>query len=188
MIKLPKSLPIMISLALLAFLISPAYSAYSTLDKVSISAPSSATHEQPVQVQATVSTTSNGLGTGTVRDVRTVLILPEGANVTSGDNPKIINEINGGASVTVSWTVVFQKNGTYLLQIYASGYDSNGEPCNAFNQATVIVDGASLLSALFDARYLILVIISVVFLAVLIVVLFRRTRKQGRQTSEIRRS
>ena len=60
MIKLLKALPIMISLALLVCLISPAYSACSTLDKVSISAPSSATHEQPVQVQAIVSTTSNG--------------------------------------------------------------------------------------------------------------------------------
>jgi len=117
--------------------------------------------------------------------VRTVLILPEGANVTSGDNPAIINEINGGASVTISWTVVFQKNGTYLLQIYASGYDSNGEPCNAFKQATVIVDGASFLATLFDARYLILLIVSVVFLAVLVVVLFQRTRKQSRRTSEI---
>ena len=105
--------------------------------------------------------------------------------MTSGDNPAIINEINGGASVTISWTVVFQKNGTYLLQIYASGYDSNGEPCNAFKQATVIVDGASFLATLFDARYLILLIVSVVFLAVLVVVLFQRTRKQSRRTSEI---
>jgi hypothetical protein len=55
-----KNLLILLFLVLFSFFISPVYSAYSTLDKVDISAPSSATVGQPVQVEATVYTRRTG--------------------------------------------------------------------------------------------------------------------------------
>ena len=71
--------------------------------------------------------------------MRAVLILPEEANVTSGSNPSLIGNISGGASTTVSWTVVFKKSGTFTLQVHASGYDSNGSPCSASQSTTILV-------------------------------------------------
>ena len=75
--------------------------------------------------------------------MRAVLILPEGATVTSGSNPKMIGTMNGGTSIEVTWTVMFPKNGTHTLQVDVSGYDSNGNPCSASKSTTVIVNGVS---------------------------------------------
>jgi len=73
--------------------------------------------------------------------VQTVLILPEGVTVTSGNNPAFIGDMSGGASTTVTWIVVFEKNGTHTLQVRASGYDSSGNPCSVSKSTVVIVDG-----------------------------------------------
>jgi len=52
--------PVLLFLALLAFIVGPVYSAFGTIDKIAISAPSSAPIGQPIQVQATVYTERSG--------------------------------------------------------------------------------------------------------------------------------
>ena len=49
-----------IFLILLTFLVAPVFSAYATIDEVMVSAPSSASVGQKIQVQATVTTKSSG--------------------------------------------------------------------------------------------------------------------------------
>ena len=73
--------------------------------------------------------------------MQAVLILTEGVTVTSGNNPKLIGNMNGGTSTKVTWTIVFHKNDTHTLQVHVSGYDSNGNPCSASKSTTVIVNG-----------------------------------------------
>jgi len=143
MYKMKKISPALLFLTLLTLMVSPVYSAFATIDQVIISAPSSASIGQTIQVQATVSTKRSGWGTCTVRDVRAVLILPEGATVTSDNNQILIGNMNGGTSTTVSWTVKFEKSGTHTLQVRVSGYDSNGNSCTASQSTTIVVSGGS---------------------------------------------
>lgn len=72
--------------------------------------------------------------------MQTVLILPDGVSATSGNNPTLIGNMNGGTSTKVTWTVVFEKDGTHTLQVQASGYDSNGNPCFA-SKSTIVTVG-----------------------------------------------
>ena len=139
--KRGKISPILLFLTLLTFLVSPVYSALATIDKVVVFAPSSANVGQEIQVQATVATKRSGWGTCTVSDVQAVLILPDGANVTSGANPTFVGKMNGGTSTKVTWTIVFEKKGTHTLEVRASGYDSNGNSCAASKSTVIIANG-----------------------------------------------
>ena len=51
---------ILLFLIVLTFLVSPVYSAFATIEKVMISAPSTASAGQKIQVQATVYTKRSG--------------------------------------------------------------------------------------------------------------------------------
>ena len=58
--KRKKVLSILLFLTLLTFLVGPVYSAFATIDEVVVSAPSSASVGQEIQVQATVVTKRSG--------------------------------------------------------------------------------------------------------------------------------
>ena len=60
MIQDEKTLLILFLSILLVFVVSPVSAAYGTIDKVVVSAPSSAEVDQPVLVQATVYTKASG--------------------------------------------------------------------------------------------------------------------------------
>lgn len=75
--------------------------------------------------------------------MQAVLVLPDGATVTSGHNPTIIGNMNGGTSTKVTWTVVLEKKGTHTIEVRASGYDSGGNPCFAYESTTITVGEVS---------------------------------------------
>lgn len=68
-----------------------------------------------------------------------MLILPEGASITSGSLEIRIGDMNDGTSSAVSWTVVFGRSGSQTLRVEASGLDSDGNPCKVSGSATVVV-------------------------------------------------
>lgn len=174
-----KSAFVMLLLLWLSFLVSPAYSAYGTLDRVVISAPSSCQVNQEVPVEATIYTERSGWGTCTVRDVQAVLILPDTVYSTSGDNELFIGSIRDGASSVASWVVVFEKNGTYELQVRVSGYDSDNNPCTIARSTTILVGESASSYLPFDIPILILVSVIIILMAVLVVALIIRRYKHA---------
>ena len=119
--------------------------------------------------------------------MRAVLTLPEGATLPTGNAQTFIGTMNGGTSTTVSWTVVFEKSGTYTLQVKVSGLDSNGSPCAASQSTTVHVSGDSPPPPPFEplpwALYAVLIAIGIVSIASLGGALIIRKRRQVRPTS-----
>lgn len=116
--------------------------------------------------------------------MQTVLIVPDGVTVTSGSNPNVIGSMGGGTSTTVMWTVVCQNNGTYSLQVSASGIDSNGYPCSASNSITVKVGkGGFILPS--PELYLLVIIIGAVVATILIIAIVLLNRRRPVK-SEIR--
>jgi len=116
--------------------------------------------------------------------VQTVLTVPDGAVVTSDDNQKCIGNMMGGSSSTVTWNVMFERNGTFTLRVRASGYDSSGNPCSASRSTTVLVGEFSPPSVLFE----VLVTVGILLVGILAgaFLLWRRRRVQS--TSELRHS
>ena len=110
--------------------------------------------------------------------MQAVLILPKGATVTSGNDQAFIGTMNGGTSTTVSWTVVFEKNGTYTLQVRVSGYDSNSSPCPASQSTTITVGEGSPPPTPFDALYAVLIAIGIILVVILASALMLRKHKK----------
>jgi hypothetical protein len=117
--------------------------------------------------------------------VRAVLILPDEA-VASTKNETLIGTINGGTSASVSWTVVFKRNGTYNLQVRASGFDSNNSSCTASQSITIAV-GASIQRPQW-ILYTVLVSVGMIFLAITASVLVLRKSKRAKPTPEAKHS
>lgn len=107
--------------------------------------------------------------------MQAVLELPDGAKVTSGNNPTLIGNMNGGTSTKVTWTITFETNGSHTIQVRASGYDSNGDPCFASKSAIVNVGELSPPLIPYEALTVIGIILVVVLASAL--VLWRRRRE-----------
>lgn len=120
--------------------------------------------------------------------MRAVLILPKGATVTSGDDQGFIGNMNGGTSTTVSWTVMFEKNGTYTLQVHVSGYDSNGSPCTASQSTTIVVGEGSTQPTPFGTIYAVLIAIGTIIIVILASALMLRKHKKVKLTKEFEHS
>jgi hypothetical protein len=110
--------------------------------------------------------------------VQAVLVLPEGTNVTSGNNRVYIGSISGGTSTTAIWIVTFQKNGTFTLQVNVSGYDSNDNPCTVSQSTIITVGKNSPNPTLFDAFYVFLITACIATTIVLLTALVLRRRKR----------
>jgi len=69
------------------------------------------------------------------------LIFPPEGNLISGDNPVYFGNVSIGESRTANWTLVFTAEGTFDLDVNASGYNQNtGDPVERHGYATVTVD------------------------------------------------
>ena len=79
--------------------------------------------------------------------------------------------------MTVTWTVVFQQNGTHTLEVVASGKDSNGNPCSVSKTATVLVGEFPWSLAPLDMLLIGLITIGVVLTVVFVSVLKLRKRR-----------
>ncbi len=108
--------------------------------------------------------------------MRAVLILPREVNLTSGTNPIIVGDIKDGGSKTVNWAVLFLKNGTYTVQVQASGYDSNGMTCTMSRSKTITVSESSPLPWEF---YTILVAVGIILALAVAVLLTRQRRRRA---------
>ena len=120
--------------------------------------------------------------------MRAVLTLPEGVNLPTGSNQAVIGTMNGGTSTTVSWTVVFEKNGTHTLQVDVSGLDSNGAPCAASQSTTVRVGDDSWSESLPWTFYAVLIAIGLIAIASVGGALIIRKRRRGRLVNHSRLS
>ena len=108
--------------------------------------------------------------------MRAVLILPKEANLTSGTNPIFVGDIKDGGSKTASWAVLFPKNGTYTVQVQASGYDSNGMTCTMSQSKTVTVNESSPPPWEF---YTILVAVGIILALAVVGLLTRQRRRRA---------
>ena len=68
--------------------------------------------------------------------MRAVLIASQGVTLI-GDNETFIGDLVDGNSADASWTVVFTGNGSYNIQVIATGHDSNG--MEAFSSQSAVV-------------------------------------------------
>jgi hypothetical protein len=109
--------------------------------------------------------------------VQAALMLPEGTTVTSGNNQVYIGNMSGGTSTTASWFVTFQKNGTYVLQVNASGYDSYDNPCTVSQSTIITVSKGSPNLVPFDAFYLFLITACIATVVALTALVLRKRRK-----------
>jgi hypothetical protein len=107
-------------------------------------------------------------------------ITPDEAIVTSGDNPSIVGTMGGTDSATITWNVVFPENKTYTLQVRASGYDSNNNPCNVSQSTKLIVGKDVARSAPIDLRFVLVVAIIAIFIVVIGILILRRRRQPNR--------
>jgi len=183
--KCVRVLSVLLLVTILMLLVSSG-SAYVTIRMVDVSVPFPVTAGELVEVRATVFTKRfSCCGSPTVSDVQAVLILPDGVTLVSGNNPSFIGTMDEESFAVASWTVVFQKNVTYILQVQASGYDSAGLPCNV-SKSTKIAVGLS--SSSFDIRYVILTTTDMIILGALCGVLIFVRRKRTSRTSGLEQS
>jgi len=116
--------------------------------------------------------------------VRAVLTLPDGCTITSGNNPAVIGNMNGATSKTVAWNVMFQQNGTYTLQVTASGNDSNGSPCSVSKSTTVHVGEFPQSPISLEMLFIILIVIGVI-LTVIFVSVFVLLKRKSHQPPQL---
>lgn len=73
--------------------------------------------------------------------MQALLIFPPEGDLISGDNPVYFGNVSRGESRTANWTLVFTAEGTFDLDVNASGYNQNtGDPVERHGDATVTVD------------------------------------------------
>jgi hypothetical protein len=173
-----KVLSVLFLVTTLMFLVSPA-SADVSIFYVNISVPFPVIAGQPVQVKATVFTKTICIcGASTIYDVRAVLSLPDGVALVSGDNTSFIGAMDGDSFATARWTVVFQENTTYVMQVQALWNDSFGNPWSTTNSTKIAV---GLPSPSFDIRYVILIVIGAIVTSVLFGTMIFVRRKRTSQ-------
>jgi len=124
-------------LVLAAALISPAY-CYARVTRVVVSAFSPVKVYEQVIVRADIHTGNNIRER--VTDVQATLMLPEGANLTSGVNPFFIGTMGPGpADASCNWTVVFGQPDIYDVMVNVTCVDTQYIPRWLMNSTTVEV-------------------------------------------------
>jgi len=114
------------SVIIIAALTKPVFG-YARVTIVTVQTPSSARVGEDVEVQAYIHTGNNLYEY--VHQVQALLILPIGANLTSGDNPFFIGEMGPGpADAYCNWNMAFENPGEYVIQVNASCIDTQYVP------------------------------------------------------------
>lgn len=124
-------------LVLATAFICPAH-CYARVTRVKVYAASPVKVNEPVTVRADIHTGNNVRER--VTDVEALLILPEGANLTSGVNPVFIGEMGPGpADASCNWTIVMEQPGVYTVMVNVSCLDTQYMPRWLPNSTTVEV-------------------------------------------------
>jgi len=125
------------SVIIIAALTKPVFG-YARVTIVTVQTPSSARVGEDVEVQAYIHTGNNLYEY--VHQVQALLILPIGANLTSGDNPFFIGEMGPGpADAYCNWNMAFENPGEYVIQVNASCIDTQYVPRWMINSTTIEV-------------------------------------------------
>ena len=131
------SLVCLCGLVLVAALASPARG-YSRVILVEVRAPSSVRVDEQTAVIVDIRTGNNVFES--VTDVQAMLILPEGANLTSKFNPVLVGTMGPGpAGASCNWTLVFSRAGSYDIAVNVSCLDTQGIFFSLANLTTVDV-------------------------------------------------
>lgn len=118
-------------------LISPVH-CYARVTRVRVSASSPVIVSEQVTVRADIHTGNNIRES--VTDVQALLIIPDGANLTSEVNPVVIGEMGPGpADASCSWTVMFDEPAIYAIMVNVSCIDTQLIPRWLVNFTTVEV-------------------------------------------------
>ncbi len=70
-----------------------------------------------------------------------MLLLPENSSLVSDRNESSIGTLYGGASLTVSWEVVFTQNGTYDLNVITSELISGDQRREIIRTTAITIGG-----------------------------------------------
>ena len=131
------SLVCLFGLVLTTAFVSPTY-CYARVAVVKVYASSPVSVDEQVTVRTDIHTGNNVRER--VTDVQAMLILPEGANLTSEVNPIFIGEMGPGpADASCNWTVVFDQPGIYTVMVNVSCVDTQYMPRWLMNSTTVEV-------------------------------------------------
>ena len=118
-------------------LISPVH-CYARVTRVSVSASSPVIVSEQVTVSADIHTGNNIRES--VTDVQAMLIIPDGANLTSEVNPITIGEMGPGpADAACNWAIMFDEPGIYTVTVNVSCLDTQLIPRWLVNSTTVEV-------------------------------------------------
>lgn len=118
-------------------LVSPVL-CYARVTRVRVSASSPVNVNEQVTVRADIHTGNNVRER--VTDVQAMLILPDGANLTSEVNPIVIGEMGPGpADAVCNWTIIFDHPGIYTVMVNVSCIDTQLIPRWLMNFTTVEV-------------------------------------------------
>ena len=131
------SLVCLFGLVLATAFISPTY-CYARVTSVKVYASSPVNINKQVTVRADIHTGNNIREL--VTDVQALLILPDGANLTSEVNPVFIGEMGPGpADASCNWTLIFNQPGIYNIMINVSCIDTQYMPRSLTNSTLVEV-------------------------------------------------
>jgi PKD repeat protein len=131
------SIACLVALVFTVALVSEA-SCYSRITIVTVRADSPVMVGEPVVVKGDIQNGNDRFES--IENVRAMLILPDGAKVTSGVNPVIIGEMGPGPTVvSCRWTVVFEQAGSYNVTVNASCVDTQNMPRWLANSTSVEV-------------------------------------------------
>jgi len=111
---------------------------YSRVILIEVRAPSSVRVNEQTAVIVDIYTGNNVFES--VSDVQAMLILPEGANLTSKFNPVLVGTMGPGpADASCNWTLVFSRAGAYDIVVNVSCLDTQGMFFSLANLTTVYV-------------------------------------------------